>query len=40
MELLFSYGTLQQKAVQLATFGRELSGTKEVLVGYQFFTYQ
>lgn len=35
MELLFSYGTLQQKAVQLATFGRELSGTKEVLVGYQ-----
>lgn len=24
--LLFSYGTLQDQAVQLATFGRELKG--------------
>lgn len=24
--LLFSYGTLQDKAVQLANFGRELTG--------------
>jgi hypothetical protein len=25
-ELLFSYGTLRQREVQLATFGRELDG--------------
>ena len=34
MELLFSYGTLQQKEVQLANFGRELNGTKDALPGY------
>lgn len=34
MELLFSYGTLQQKSVQLANFGRELDGTKDSLPGY------
>jgi gamma-glutamylcyclotransferase (GGCT)/AIG2-like uncharacterized protein YtfP len=34
MELLFSYGTLQQKNVQLAIFGRELDGKKDVLPGY------
>lgn len=34
MPLLFSYGTLQQKEVQIANFGRELSGMKEVLNGY------
>jgi hypothetical protein len=33
MELLFSYGTLQQE-VQLETFGRKLVGIKEVLEGY------
>ena len=32
--LLFSYGTLQDKAVQLANFGRELGGSKDVMVGY------
>lgn len=32
--LLFSYGTLQDKAVQLANFGRELVGSKDVMVGY------
>ena len=34
-ELLFSYGTLRQSAVQLATFGRELSGSVDALVGYR-----
>lgn len=34
MELLFSYGTLQQKNVQLANFGRELKGTEDILPGY------
>jgi Gamma-glutamyl cyclotransferase, AIG2-like len=34
MENLFSYGTLQLEAVQLATFGRSLTGKPDVLVGY------
>lgn len=34
-QLLFSYGTLQQRNVQLATFGRELHGTADQLVGFQ-----
>jgi hypothetical protein len=32
--LLFSYGTLQDKAVQLASFGRELTGSADALPGY------
>jgi hypothetical protein len=32
--LLFSYGTLQNRAVQLANFGRELSGIADSLPGY------
>jgi hypothetical protein len=32
--LLFSYGTLQDKAVQLANFGRELAGSADSLPGY------
>lgn len=32
--LLFSYGTLQDRAVQLATFGRELTGSPDALPGY------
>jgi hypothetical protein len=32
--LLFSYGTLQDKAVQIANFGRELSGRRDSLTGY------
>jgi Gamma-glutamyl cyclotransferase, AIG2-like len=32
--LLFSYGTLQDKAVQKANFGRELIGTPDSLPGY------
>ncbi|MEB4210524.1 gamma-glutamylcyclotransferase family protein [Mycobacterium sp. 94-17] len=34
-ELLFSYGTLQQPGVQRATFGRELAGHRDAIVGYQ-----
>ncbi|HTI40429.1 MAG TPA: gamma-glutamylcyclotransferase family protein [Vicinamibacterales bacterium] len=35
MPLLFSYGTLQQADVQLATFGRLLQGSKDELPGYE-----
>lgn len=35
MPFLFSYGTLQQTNVQLATFGRELTGVSDSLVGYE-----
>jgi len=31
---LFSYGTLQQEEVQLATFGRRLDGRVDALPGY------
>jgi hypothetical protein len=34
-ELLFSYGTLQLEAVQMATFGRRLAGTGDVLRGFE-----
>jgi Gamma-glutamyl cyclotransferase, AIG2-like len=34
-ELLFSYGTLQLRPVQLATFGRELEGTEDTLPGFE-----
>ena len=34
MPLLFSYGTLQRDAVQLATFGRLLRGEPDELVGF------
>jgi gamma-glutamylcyclotransferase (GGCT)/AIG2-like uncharacterized protein YtfP len=34
-ELLFSYGTLQREAIQLATFGRKLEGKPDVLTGYR-----
>jgi hypothetical protein len=33
-ELLFSYGTLQLEAVQVATFGRQLAGTGDALRGF------
>ncbi len=32
--LLFSYGTLQDPAVQMANFGRRLDGTPDVLTGF------
>jgi hypothetical protein len=35
MPLLFSYGTLQQDAVQLAIFGRRLRGHPDELVGFE-----
>jgi gamma-glutamylcyclotransferase (GGCT)/AIG2-like uncharacterized protein YtfP len=35
MPLLFSYGTLQQEAVQMATFGRLLQGHADALVGFE-----
>ncbi|PWC84222.1 UDP-N-acetylmuramate--alanine ligase [Azospirillum sp. TSH100] len=33
--LLFSYGTLQQENVQLASFGRRLAGRADALPGYR-----
>ena len=35
MPLLFSYGTLRDQEVQLATFGRLLSGTPDELIGFE-----
>jgi gamma-glutamylcyclotransferase (GGCT)/AIG2-like uncharacterized protein YtfP len=35
MPLLFSYGTLQDARVQLATFGRRLDGHADVLPGFE-----
>jgi gamma-glutamylcyclotransferase (GGCT)/AIG2-like uncharacterized protein YtfP len=35
MPLLFSYGTLQEEAVQLSTFGRLLRGEPDQLVGFE-----
>ncbi len=35
---LFSYGTLQDAPVQLATFGRLLAGTPAALTGYRIVT--
>jgi gamma-glutamylcyclotransferase (GGCT)/AIG2-like uncharacterized protein YtfP len=32
--LLFSYGTLQDRKVQLGNFGRELKGREDTLPGY------
>jgi gamma-glutamylcyclotransferase (GGCT)/AIG2-like uncharacterized protein YtfP len=32
--LLFSYGTLQNKTVQISNFGRELKGREDALAGY------
>jgi len=34
---LFTYGTLQRTDVQLASFGRELTGSPDVLPGYAIF---
>lgn len=35
IKLLFSYGTLQNTPVQLETFGRELTGSEDQLLGYK-----
>lgn len=37
-EWLFSYGTLQQEAVQLANFGRKLQGRPDAVTGYRLST--
>ena len=34
IELLFSYGTLQLEPVQIANFGRRLTGTKDALPNF------
>jgi hypothetical protein len=34
MHRLFSYGTLQQREVQINTFGRELRGEADRIIGY------
>ena len=39
-ELLFSYGTLQLEAVQVATFGRRLAGTSDTLQGFEVVALQ
>jgi gamma-glutamylcyclotransferase (GGCT)/AIG2-like uncharacterized protein YtfP len=35
MPLLFSYGTLRDPAVQIATFGREMAGRKDRVLGFR-----
>src|SRR5258705_11171167 len=35
MPLLFSYGTLQEEAVQLSAFGRPLRGERDELPGFE-----
>ena len=40
MPRLFSYGTLQQEAVQLATFGRRLEGSPNAIVGFQLAVFR
>lgn len=39
MPLLFSYGTLQQEAVQLATFGRRLTASPDAILGFELGVY-
>jgi hypothetical protein len=36
---LFSYGTLQQEAVQLAIFGRQLRGAPDSIVGFELASF-
>jgi hypothetical protein len=35
MPLIFSYGTLQQDAVQISTFGRLLQGQPDEVIGFE-----
>lgn len=39
-DLLFSYGTLRQREVQVATFGRELDGWLEAADEYEVDDYR
>src|SRR5882724_2822863 len=34
-EFIFSYGTLQLESVQMATFGRQLTGSSDALQGFE-----
>jgi gamma-glutamylcyclotransferase (GGCT)/AIG2-like uncharacterized protein YtfP len=38
VSLLFSYGTLQKKDIQLATFGRQLNGREDAIRGFALRT--
>jgi gamma-glutamylcyclotransferase (GGCT)/AIG2-like uncharacterized protein YtfP len=38
--LLFSYGSLRQEEVQVATFGRPLTGRPDELLGFELVTAQ
>jgi gamma-glutamylcyclotransferase (GGCT)/AIG2-like uncharacterized protein YtfP len=40
MPRLFSYGSLQQSEVQVATFGRTLSGRRDALTGFEIASAQ
>ena len=40
MPLLFSYGTLQDVRVQLATFGRRMASQPDALAGFELTTVQ
>ena len=40
MPRLFSYGTLQDPGVQLATFGRHLHATRDELIGFELGTFR
>ena len=40
MQLLFSYGTLQDQNVQISTFGRKLVGNFDQLTGYKLIDLQ
>lgn len=39
-ERLFSYGTLQLERVQMATFGRRLTGTSDTLHGFDLIPFR
>lgn len=40
MELLFSYGTLRSKQIQMQIFNKVLSGTQDQLLGYKLKSLQ
>jgi hypothetical protein len=39
-ELIFAYGTLQLESVQIATFGRKLTGNSDALRGFELVPLQ
>lgn len=40
MELLFSYGTLRSKQIQMQVFNKVLSGTQDQILGYKLKSLQ